>query len=528
MNISTDYSLIKKPHQKTKYTKHDLEEFAKCADPISGCQYFINNYYYTRHPIKGKTLYKAYDYQERMLDIIQNNRKSVLLCGRQLGKTTTVGGYVLWYATFVPDMTILIAAHTGRFVSEIMARIKYAYEFMPDFLRAGTVEYNKQSISFDNGSRIIAQTTTPTTGRGYSVGLFFVDELASVPQNIQKEFWASISPTLSTGGKIIISSTPQSDEDQFSEIWHNANKTEDEFGNTLSDGLGVNGFKAFKAIWSEHPERDQKWADVEKSDIGEEKFLREHNCEFIIDSETLINPFVLNQLSGIEPIELQGQIRWYKKPKKGNIYLVALDPSIGTGGNLAAIQVLEANTNTQIAEWCNNKTSIEKQVDLLKEITTYLVSITEQTTNVYWSIESNTVGEATLVTIRNIGEENIPGVFLSEPVKLGQSKKFRKGFNTTNTSKLTACAKLKSLIESKKIFLYSKKLISELKTFVSIGNTYQAKIGSTDDLVCSMLVIIRMMETLKDYIPELQDIRDIGENAMPLPFIMSTSSNRYY
>ena len=436
---------------------------------------------------------------------------------------------LLWYAMFVPDMTILIAAHKFSFVTEIMSRIKYAYEFMPDFLRPGIIEYNKQSITFDNGSRIIAQTTSPTTGRGYSVGCFFIDEMASVPLNVQKEFWASISPTLSTGGKIIISSTPQSDEDQFSEIWNNANKTEDAMGNTLPNGVGINGFKAFKAIWSEHPDRDEAWALTERSDIGEEKFQREHECEFIIDSETLINPFVLNQLHGIDPRETQGTVRWYEKPKKGSIYLVSLDPSLGTGGDPSAIQVFEAASCHQVAEWCHNKTSIENQVKLLKEITTYIVGITEQPTDIYWSVENNTLGEATLVTIRNIGEENIPGVFLSETVKPGQTKKYRKGFNTTNTNKLTACAKLKSLIESKKMLLYSKKLISELKTFISVENTYRAKPGETDDLVTALITTVRMMETIKNYIPSLSEVRELNEESMmPLPFLMSTSGNRYY
>jgi hypothetical protein len=252
------------------------------------------------------------------------------------------------------------------------------------------------------------------------------------------------------------------------------------------------------------------------------------NCEFISFDETLINPFTLNQMQGIEPIDKTGQVRWYTKPTKGNIYLVALDPSIGTGGDPAAIQVFEAGSNRQVAEWTHNKTSIENQINLLKEITSYLLSITEQSTDIYWSVENNTIGEASLVTIRNIGEENIPGVFLSEPAKLGQAKKFRKGFTTTNPNKLSACAKLKSLVENRKIHLYSRKLISELKTFVSVENTYRAKPGETDDLVTALITIIRMMETLKGFIPELQDIREVSEFTMPLPFLMSTSGNRLY
>ena len=252
------------------------------------------------------------------------------------------------------------------------------------------------------------------------------------------------------------------------------------------------------------------------------------NCQFISFDEVLINPFVLNRLQGVEPAYREGQIRWYKKPQKGKTYIVALDPSIGTGGNPAAIQVLEADTYTQVAEWCHNKTPVEGQVNLLKEITTYISSITEEPTKIYWSVENNTLGEAVLVTIRNVGEENIPGIFLSEPVKVGNVRKFRKGFCTTNSNKLAACAKLKSLIESDKMNIYSKKLISELKNFISVENTYRAKIGETDDLVLALLLAVRMLESIKQYVPELSDAMDISEFNIPLPFMMSTSSNRLY
>ena len=209
------------------------------------------------------------------------------------------------------------------------------------------------------------------------------------------------------------------------------------------------------------------------------------------------------------------------RPTQGNIYLVALDPSLGTGGDPAAIQVYEAKTNRQVAEWTHNKTVIENQVKILQEITKYLTAITKNPNDVYYTVENNTIGEAILVAIRDIGEENISGIFLSEPIKMGQSRKFRKGFCTTNSSKLMACSKLKTLIESGKIQINSKKLISELKSYISSGSTYKAKIGETDDLVSATLCIIRMMELLKDYILDITTTIDFkNENMMPLPFIM--------
>lgn len=525
-----DTVLIKKPHQKASYSKEELLNFVRCADPVAGPLFFLSNFFWAQHPIKGKVLYKPYTYQLRMIDAYHNCKKSIVLAPRQCGKSLTAAGYLLWCAMFIPDQTILIAAHKFSGASEIMSRIRFGYENVPDYIRAGIVEYNKQSIVFDNGSRIIAQTTTETTGRGMSISIVYADELSYLRESIQHEFWASISMTLSTGGKIVVTSTPNNPDDLFASIWKNANKTEDEFGNSLPNGLGSNGFKAVLVNWQEHPDRDEAWAKEQKELLADdEKFAREVECRFIQDIETLINPFVLSTLNGIEPIRKEGQIRWYGTPQKNRTYLVALDPSLGTGGDYSAIQVFEAETKKQIAEWVHNKTRIEDQIKILQEITSYLNQVTENPHSVYWSVENNTIGEAALVAIRSIGEENIAGIFLSEPVKSGNRRIFRKGFNTTNSSKLAACAILKSLVENNKIQIFSKKLISEFRTFVSVENTYKAKVGESDDLVMSLILIIRMMESLKNYLPSLEDVQEQDvENLLPLPFIMSTSPTHYF
>ena len=219
-----------------------------------------------------------------------------------------------------------------------MQRIRYAYESVPDHIRAGVTEYNKGSMSFDNGSRIVASTTTENTGRGMSLTLVYLDEFAFVPQRIASEFWTSLSPTLATGGKCIITSTPNSDEDTFAMIWNQANKLFDEHGN--EQDVGVNGFKPMIATWEQHPDRDAIWATEERGRIGEERFKREHECVFVIYDETLIDPLKLLDMKGKDPILKSGQTRWYKHPTPEGIYVLSLDPSTGTGGDNAAIQVL--------------------------------------------------------------------------------------------------------------------------------------------------------------------------------------------
>lgn len=510
--MSNAPSLVKNPYTKTVFkTDKELQDFIKCCDPDTGYLYFMDNFFIIQHPTKGSMVYHPWAYQKRLIETYHNYRFSISLMPRQSGKSTSAAGYLLWYAMFVPDSTILVAAHKYTGAQEIMQRIRYAYENCPDYIKAGVTTYNKGSLDFENGSRIVSATTTENTGRGMSITLLYLDEFAFVRPSIAKEFWTAITPTLSTGGKAIITSTPNSDEDQFAYIWKGANKTEDDFGNTTE--IGINGFRAYRAHWSEQPGRDQKWADEIKAQLGDDRFNREIGCEFIIADETLINPNTLIAMEGIEPVSRIGQVRWYEKPKKGNIYCVGLDPSLGTGGDPSAIQIFEANTTTQVGEWKHNKTDIPSQIKLIAQINKYIAECTNEPNNIYYSIECNGIGEAAIISLNEYGESNIPGIFISE------AGKGRKGFNTTNKSKLASCAKFKTLVESKKMTVNSRSLISEMKAFVAHGGSYAAKIGDTDDLIMASLLVTRMLQHLSDYHVSLEtQIRDHDEYLAPLPF----------
>lgn len=520
MSKSLDGVLIKRAHQRENYSAEQIQEFVACADPATGPKYFLEKFFYIQHPVKGKLLYSPYEYQTKLVDTYHNYRFNINMLPRQTGKTTTAAGYLLWTAMFIPDSIILIAAHKYSGAQEIMHRIRYAYELCPNHIRAGVTSYNKGSIEFDNGSRILAQATTENTGRGLSISLLYCDEFAFVRPTIAKEFWTSISPTLATGGRAIITSTPNSDEDQFAIIWREANKCFDSYGNETE--IGINGFKAYRSYWQDHPDRDEKWKQEEIGRIGEERFRREHNCEFIVYDETLINSIILATLRDNDPIERHGNVRWFKKPQKSGTYLVALDPSLGTGGDPAALQVYEVPSMEQVAEWCHNKTPIPQQIQMLINVCSYLAEITQDTQSIFYSVENNTIGEAALISIQEIGEENIAGIFLSESKSHQNARRFRRGFNTTARTKLNACAKFKTLVESNRIKINSKNLISELKTFVASGGSYAAKIGETDDLVMASLLIIRMAGELKSYIPELDShIRDNTDyDISPMPFVI--------
>ena len=518
MTQNTD--LVKRPYQTERLAQSELRELALCSiNPL----YFIRNYCYIQHPTKGRMSFALYDFQEGLINSYNDYRFSISLLSRQTGKSTCAAAYLLWFAMFKPDSTILVAAHKRDGANEIMTRLRYMYESCPDSIRAGVTTYNKGSLEFDNGSKIIAQATTENTGRGMSLSLVYLDEFAFVPPRVAEEFWTSISPTLSTGGKCIITSTPNQDDDQFARIWKQSNKRIDAYGNETK--VGVNGFRPYLTKWDKHPDRDEAWAEEERQKIGDERFRREHECEFIAFDETLISSIFLSEMDlGMEPMRKHGQVRWYDKIRDDQTYLVALDPSLGTGGDPAAIQVFAIPGMRQVGEWQHNKTPIQMQIKILKAI---LEEIEEEAPNseIYYSVENNTIGEAALITIEEMGEEFIPGIFLSEPKKKNNGRRFRKGFNTTNSNKLASCAKLKRWIEEGTMKVRSKNLTRELKTFVAKGNSYAAKEGETDDLVMSTILAIRMAMQVSRYDPEaFEDLKDSFDDSdlrrpMPVGFL---------
>lgn len=530
MAKSLEGVLVKKAHTKEKFTEQQVQELLRCADPVDGYLYFARNFFYIQHPVKGKLLFEPFEYQIDLLHSYHDNRFNINMLPRQSGKTTCASAYLLWYAMFHPDQTILVAAHKYTGAQEIMARIRYGYELCPDYIRSGVTSYNKGSMDFDNGSRIVSATTTGNTGRGMSISLLYCDEFAFVQPNIATEFWTSISPTLATGGRAIITSTPNSDEDTFATIWKESQDKFDEFGDERADGLGRNGFHGFRSEWSDHPDRDENWKKEEIGRIGEERFRREYGCEFLVFDETLVNSIKLSELVGKDPIERMGQVRWYKKPVPGNLYLVGLDPCLGTGGDYAGIQVFELPSFTQVAEWQHNITPVQGQVKILRDILKYIQDqIGEDSPNsIYWSVENNTVGEAALIVIADLGEETFPGLFVSEPVRKGHVRKYRKGFNTTFGSKISACSRLKFLIEEDKMKLNSKVLISELKTFIASGTSFKAKTGQHDDLVSSLLLVIRMSVILADWDPKVFELLSVNTHFeedwdAPLPIFVSSN-----
>lgn len=352
------------------------------------------------------------------------------------------------------------------------------------------------------------------------------DEFSWVkPPEKAREFWTALSPTLSTGGRCIITSTPNSDEDQFALIWQAANDKFDDNG--IEQEVGSNGFYPYFVHWREHPDRNEAWAAVERAKIGNLRFRIEFDCEFLIFDETLIDSQFIATMESMDPILTMGQTRWYKEINPNATYIVALDPSLGTGGDYAAIQVFEMPLMEQVAEWRHNLTPVQTQIRYLRDILRYIQSRGLELggiPQIYYSLENNTLGEAALIVIASLGEEQFPGLFLSEPIRKGHLRKFRKGFNTTHRTKVTACSQFKNLVESGKMKINSKVLLSEIKTFVTHGVSFGAKSGEHDDLISATLLSIRMAMVLADWDPKIYDkmAEKLTEESYPMPIFIST------
>lgn len=505
MTVFVD-NTIKKPSFKDSYTQQQQDEFFKCAlDP----EYFIENYVKIISK-DGAVPFILYDYQREALKNIKENKHNILLFSRQLGKTAVVSAYLLWFATFHKHKTILVVANNLKAAIEILERIKFSYKELPNHIRDSVVEFNKTSMVFGNGSRIICRATSADSARGLTVDLLYADEFSFCRESIQQNFWSAIRPTLSSSdGDSIITSTPGNDEDIFAQVWRGAND------NILPDGteskVGSNGYVPNFATWRDHPDRTEKWAENEKIAMGEEKFLREHENRFISFDETLIDSMVLSRLEPKDPIFNMGEVRWFKKPEFGCSYYVVLDPSLGTKGDWSAIQVVEMPTLEHVAEWSSNTTPPKKQVQVLYDVLSYIKheiafddDIDDDDLPIYWSFENNSIGEAVLQTVEDSGLDMFPGYLISEKRKgAATRRRFRKGINTTNKNKVLACSKFKSLVDTDKLIPKSIGVIKQLKNFTAKGASFSASSGH-DDLVMALIMCVRIIEMTKNW-----DIYDV-------------------
>lgn len=253
---------IKRAHSTSEFDSDKIIELQRCKrDPI----YFMEKYVKIQHPTKGAVPFVLYPYQHEMIAAIHNNKDTILLCSRQMGKTTVAAMYILWFATFNRAKRCVIASKAMAHAVEIQSRVKFAYEELPEWIKAGCTYFNRTSIEFDNKSVIICEATSEKTGRGSSPSIIFLDEIAFISKRIQDEMWASLAPALSTGGKFIITSTPNGDSDLFATLWRGAM-------------AGNNSFVPLQFLWWQHPDRDKKYYDEMMGKLGPIRVRQELDC----------------------------------------------------------------------------------------------------------------------------------------------------------------------------------------------------------------------------------------------------------
>jgi hypothetical protein len=489
-------------------TNEQIREFAKCArDPV----YFIQSYLYVRHPVTGRTLFKLYDYQIELILAYHNNKDVITLFPRQSGKSETSCAYLFWFSIFHKDKTVLITSNKHKNSSEMISRIKYMYENLPDFLKPGVTDdgWNKLSLKFETGSRIISDATSETTGRGGSFSILYCDETAFVRPMIQTEFWASISPTLATGGKLFMTSTPNGDSDLFATLWRGA----------IAD---INGMKPLTIKWNQVPGRDENFKKREIAKNGILKWEQEFECVMVSSDPLLIDSLKAINLQTHEHKSQELGVKIWKdfekqtkreftqkeqpNPWQQNLHnhwhnpertqtietqeygkqcIVTVDPSKGVGKDFTVIEVFEYPSMEQMMELRANKSKTGDIYIALKRI---WEKADEAGWQVFFTVENNGVGVGILTLFAT--DENLP-----DNVEM-VSEEGQVGLNTSKRSKAQGCKIFKEMVESGRMKLNSRDLVHEIKNFVLAGGTYQAKEGSTDDCVMASILVCRVVKQL--------------------------------
>ena len=486
-------SLLKGLDVKHKFTKKEIEEYIKCSnDPI----YFLENYVKIVHVDEGLIPFKLYDFQKDLVGAITQNRNVIVKTGRQVGKTTTTIGWVLHYILFNTEKTVGILANKAITAREILSRVQTSYQHLPKFLQQGLKEWNKGSLELENGSKVIASSTSSSAIRGFSFSCILLDEFAHVQRHIANEFIRSVYPTISSGKetKVIIVSTPNG-FNLFYKFWNDAEN-------------GNNSFYPFKVHWSNVPGRDQDWHEKIVSTIGESAFRQEYEAEFLGSTNTLISTERLQEMSYNAPLFSRENLDVFEEPKKDRTYTITVDVARVQGNDYSAFSVFDITEIPYkiVAKYRDNMVAPLHFPNIIN-------TIGRRYNYAYILVEINDIGSQVAdVLHHDLEYENLYSTSWygrhGQQLSSGAKKDSCFGVRTTKAMKKLGCSNLKSLIEENKLLFNDYDIISELTTFVSIGESYAGEEGSHDDLVITMVLFSWLVD--QQYFKDLsnQNIRD--------------------
>ena len=454
------------------FTKEEIQEYMKCKeDPI----YFIENYVKIITLDKGLQPFKLYDCQKEKVDVIMNNRRVVLMEGRQQGKTVTAAACILHYTIFEEDKTVAIMANKSAAAREVLNRYQIMYENLPLWMQQGVRVWNKGDVELENNSKVLTAATTAAAIRGKSVNWLYIDEAAIIPNNVADEFFTSVYPTISAGEttKILLTSTPLG-YNHFWKFWNEAEKKE-------------NGFEHMFIPYYEIPGRDEKWLEEQKQLLGEVKFNQEVMCEFLGSTNTLINSQTIGRLSSKTPEFQNNGLDIYENPKEGHYYAMACDTSRGIGGDYSAFVVVDITDMPYkvVAKYRKNDIAPMLYPDVIGKVG-------RDYNNAFILVEVNDIGQQVAEILhQEVEYENILSTVTEQQrqyVSPGFGKATKHGVTTSKQVKRQGCFTFKSLLEEQKLLIFDEHIIHEISTFTEKGNTYQADEGYHDDLVMCMVL----------------------------------------
>jgi hypothetical protein len=484
---------LKAQNVQIQFTSEQIHEYLKCKkDPV----YFALNYIKIVSLDEGLVPFKMYNFQKKLLKNFHNHRFNIAKMPRQTGKSTTVVSYLLHYALFNDNVKIAILANKAETARELLSRLQLAYENLPKWLQQGVGSWNKGSVEIENGSKIIAASTSSSAVRGNSFNIIFLDEFAFIPNHIAEQFFSSVYPTISSGKttKVIIISTPNG-MNMFYKLWHDAERQK-------------NGYIPLEVHWSEVPGRDEKWKKQTIANTSERQFTQEFECAFLGSVDTLITPAKLRLMVYDDPLTRNAGLDVYEEPEKNKDYMITVDVSRGTNNDYSAFVVFDITTVPYkiVAKYRSN----EIKPMLFPSI---IEKIAKSYNKAYVLIEVNDIGEQ-IGSILHYDLEYDHLLMCSMNGRAGQlvghgfsGKRAQLGVKMSKTVKKIGCSNLKTLIEDDKLVVSDYEIISELTTFIQRNNSFEAEDGCNDDL--AMCLVIFSWLVAQPYFREMtdQDIR---------------------
>jgi len=493
-NVYLGNPLLKKANTQIEFTEAQIIEFLKCKDnPV----YFAENYIKIVNVDEGLVPFNMYPFQRKLIENFHNHRFNICKMPRQVGKSVTTVSYLLHYIVFNDNVNIGILANKATTSRELLGRLQLSYENLPQWMQQGIVSWNKGSLELENGSKIVAASTSASAVRGMSFNIIFLDEFAFVPNHIADEFFASVYPTISSGKstKVIIVSTPKG-MNHFYRMWHDAERRK-------------NDFIATEVHWSEVPGRDEKWKEQTIANTSEEQFRAEHLCEFLGSIGTLINPSKLKTLVYDDPVK-RGEkgLDVYEEPKEDHDYLMTADVARGIGNDYSAFIVFDITNFPYkvVAKYKNN----EIKPMLFPSI---IEKVAKAYNNSWILIEINDIGDQ-VANILHYDLEYNNILMCSMKGRAGQivgsgfsGKRTQMGVRMTASVKKLGCSNLKLLIEDDKLIVNDYDIIAELTTFIQKHNTFEAEEGCNDDLAICLVIFSWLVA--QEYFKEMteNDIR---------------------